>query len=158
MSHLAIYLLALAASRPHVLALNSGLQDLAAFPKYQVEFLNHLPLSANDAAVVQRLGMAHEDEFLQLHPRRDTIDGEEHLSPDTQVALVPLQYSPPGVGGRHQYLCALPSSNTTSAQNAASRQPHDEPEPDPEASWAALSHLNGRCLYQHHFLQWFTYS
>lgn len=156
MSYLAIYLLALA-SQAQALAPNGGLQDLAAFPKYQVEFLNHLPLSASDAAIVKRLGMAHEDEFLQLHPRRDTIDGGEEPTQEVEVPLVPLQYTPPG-DGPHSYLCALPSSNTTSTQTVASRQPHDEPEPDPEASWAALSHLNGRCLYQRHYLQWFTYS
>jgi hypothetical protein len=56
----------------------------------------------------------------------------------------------------HAYMCALPSKNTTDAQQAAARAKQDEPEPDPNKSWQALDYLEDRCLYATH--GWFTYA
>ncbi|BEJ14716.1 hypothetical protein CspHIS471_0404830 [Cutaneotrichosporon sp. HIS471] len=171
MSHLAIYLLALAALRP-ASALGVGLQDLASLPKYQVDFLNDLPLSESDAASIRTHGLTHEDQFLALHPasaRRDTIEpttsqgstdilkpGEPN-SPSGQITLVPMLYTHPSTeSGPHSYLCAMPSANTTMAQTV--QEALDEPEPDPEESWRALSHLDGQCLYLRIPHSWFAYA
>ncbi|BEI83897.1 hypothetical protein CcaverHIS002_0405010 [Cutaneotrichosporon cavernicola] len=171
MSHLAIYLLALAALRP-ASALGVGLQDLASLPKYQVDFLNDLPLSESDAASIRIHGLTHEDQFLALHPasaRRDTIESTtsqsstdilqpgEPNSPAGQITLVPMLYTHPSTeSGPHSYLCAMPSVNTTMAQTV--QEALDEPEPDPEESWRALSHLDGQCLYLRIPHSWFAYA
>jgi protein OS-9 len=176
MSHLAIYLLALAALRP-ASALGVGLQDLASLPKYQVDFLNDLPLAESDAAAIRKHGLSHEDQFLALHPgrqpERSTIEGRDSeestdllttdeltpVAPADRIALIPMLYTHPASPdlGPHPYLCALPSANTTAAQTAV-EEPEDEPIPDPESSWRALSHLDGQCLYLRLPHSWFTYA
>lgn len=181
MSHLAIYLLALAAlspAQPALAALHAGggLQDLAAYPKYQVEFLNDLPLSQSDADAIRQRGLTHEDEFKDLHPRAlgtiDGADGDERKDgeekeppaeteggPNDRIGLMPMLYTPPGTDyGPHTYLCAMPSANTTASQTVGLDEPLDEPAPDAEASWRALSHLNGQCLYLRLPQSWFTYA
>lgn len=203
MSHLSIYLLALAALSPArpALALGGGLQDLAAYPKHQVDFLNDLPLAESDAAAIRQYGLTHEDQFLERHPgrkswspERGTIDGgvvgdggvqgqldgvgtiedETRLAPREadhvpgastadarRIKLMPMLYTHPGEAGEygpHSYLCALPSENTTASQTVGFEETVDEPEPDPEASWRALSHLDNQCLYLRLPHSWFTYA
>jgi len=81
MRNLAIYLSAISVLHGSS-ALRHGasqIRDLLAFPKYQVQFLNNLPLSASDAERCDTLGIQTEDEFLGLHPslseRRRVGDG-----------------------------------------------------------------------------------
>lgn len=55
------------------------------------------------------------------------------------------------------YLCLLPSKNSTMSQSAqAELHDDDDVELDPAESWKALSHLTGKCLYSRQ--GWFTYS
>lgn len=207
MSHLAIYLLALAALSPArpALALGGGLQDLAAYPKYQVDFLNDLPLAESDAAEIRKFGLTHEDQFLDLHPGSEgsergaakpargaieggeaegggasgvnngQVQGEAPIAKETapaprvetnevaeapRIKVLPMLYTHSGNDefAPHPYLCALPSANTTASQTAGHDETVDEPEPDPEASWRALSHLDGQCLYLRLPHSWFTYA
>ena len=83
MRNLIIYLSALVSLNPSG-ALRSGssqLRDLAAFPKYEVQFLNDLPLAASDADRCQTLGIEQEDDFLGLRifltERRRLSDGTD---------------------------------------------------------------------------------
>lgn len=164
MSHLAIYLLGLATLSAR--ASHSGLQDLAAFPKYEVYFLPDLPIAQSDASRCRRTGLAHDDDWLELRPKSRALDAGdsgkddgENVSFDapTTVQFMPLHYTPPGTDEISTYLCALPSLNVTESQvNDNARYEDDEPEPDPVASWQALSHLDGKCLYLRH--AWFTYA
>jgi protein OS-9 len=170
-----------------------GLQDLAAYPKYEVVFLNDQPLSASDAARCRSEGLVNDDDFLVIHPRsRATIEaeaaarGEAESESDndndddddndnndngnenaedggdssdampSNIELMTLHYTHQGETGAHAYLCALPSANRTAEQATSAAQPHDEPQPDAAASWLALSHLDGQCLYVRH--RWFTYA
>lgn len=66
-----------------------------------------------------------------------------------------MSFTPPGSGYTHEYLCLLPSSNATAAQMELEKVEEHE-ELDPMESWAALSHLDGKCLYSKQ--GWFTYS
>ena len=87
MRHLAIYVSALASLYPS-LALRHGsaqLRDLVAFPKYEIQFLNDLPLMASDASRCRSLGIEQEDDFLGLRivlaERRRLSDGVDVPSP-----------------------------------------------------------------------------
>jgi hypothetical protein len=48
----------------------SQLRDLQAFPKFEVQFLNHLPVTESDAARMQRDGLQHDDEWSDVHRQR----------------------------------------------------------------------------------------
>lgn len=140
-----------------------GLEDLAAFPKYEVQFLNEFPLRASEAEQCKKEGLASDDDFLELKLRsRATIEGEasgrnnEEERSAPSLELMTMFYTPIGSDTPHSYLCALPSANRTQAQTSTASEPHDEQEPDPAASWLALSHLDGQCLYARH--RWFTYA
>lgn len=53
------------------LAIGSGphqLRDLYAYPKYQVQFLNDLPVSASDAKRIREVGVGSEIEWLDMRP------------------------------------------------------------------------------------------
>jgi protein OS-9 len=66
-----------------------------------------------------------------------------------------MSLTPPDSDYTHEYLCLMPSANTTAAQ-IQSEEVEEHGELDPAESWAALSHLDGRCLYSKQ--GWFTYS
>lgn len=70
MRNLIIYLSALTSlSITPVLGLRHGsrqLRDMLAFPKYQVEFLNELPLSQSDAERCRAMGVEDEDDFTKV--------------------------------------------------------------------------------------------
>ncbi|ORY23996.1 hypothetical protein BCR39DRAFT_548093 [Naematelia encephala] len=140
---------------------SSRLRDVLAFPKYQVQFLNDLPLSTSDAYLCEDIGVEREDEFLGLRvslPGRKRIgDGGEMIPSENRLSLIPMSLTPPGSERLNEYLCLMPSSNTTEAQNSIV-QGHkaEQEEPDPVQSWQALSHLDGNCLYSKQ--GWFTYS
>lgn len=68
MRNLAIYLSALSALHP-TLGIRHGssqLRDLEAFPKFEVQFLNHLPVAESDAARCESLGLGREEEWSGL--------------------------------------------------------------------------------------------
>ena len=61
----------------------------------------------------------------------------------------------PSLDGKyeHNYLCLMPSENSTASQMV---KEEEYEEIDPAQGWAALSHLEGKCLYTKQ--GWFTYS
>ena len=67
-----------------------------------------------------------------------------------------MTLKPPGSTSNADYLCLMPSANSTAAQTALSEEADEHDEVDPVQSWAALSHLDGKCLYLKQ--GWFTYS
>jgi protein OS-9 len=83
MRNLVIYLTALSTLSSSQ-ALRHGshqLRDLLAFPKYQIDYLNELPLSASDAKKCASEGIELEVEFTKTR-----FEGRRHLgSNDTQV-------------------------------------------------------------------------
>lgn len=89
MRNLAIYLSALAAlSAGSVTGLRHGsrqLRDLLAFPKYQIDFLNELPLSNSDAERCKAVGVEVEEEFAQVHFEWRKRLGEGDGSSDKRV-------------------------------------------------------------------------
>lgn len=57
----------------------------------------------------------------------------------------------------YEYLCLMPSNNSTASQMARIDQLEEvEDELDPDQGWKALSHLDGKCLYSKQ--GWFTYA
>jgi hypothetical protein len=77
MRNLSIYLSALATLLPSS-ALRHGshqLRDLLAFPKYQIDYLNELPLSSSDAKACLREGVEYESDFTQAR-----FEGRKHVS------------------------------------------------------------------------------
>ena len=77
MRNLVIYLSALTTLLPSN-ALRHGshqLRDLLAFPKYQIDYLNELPLSSSDAKACLRDGVEFESDFTQTR-----FEGRKHVS------------------------------------------------------------------------------
>lgn len=194
MTYLAIYTLALASLAS---ASPSGLQDLAAYPKYEVQFLSDRPIKMSDAQRCERYGLASDDDWLDLRPRTghethnqpergrigaasesetpaatstevETSSGVAHghavqarqtgelAGAQTAPKLVRMHFTHEDFDAPHAYMCALPSRNTTDAQQAAARAKQDGPEPDPNKSWEAMNYLEDKCLYSTH--GWFTYA
>ena len=101
MRNLIIYLSALGALSP-ALAVSHGaaqLRDLLAYPKYDVQFLNDLPLSDSDAARAKARGVETEDEWfdLRLSPNRkrlgDATDTPVEVSNATPACLADISNS-----------------------------------------------------------------
>lgn len=65
------------------LAIRSGphqLRDLYTYPKYQVQFLNDLPVSASDAKRMKEVGVGSEIEWLDMRPGdRSLEDGTKRV-------------------------------------------------------------------------------
>ncbi|RXK40925.1 hypothetical protein M231_01773 [Tremella mesenterica] len=160
MRNLDIYLKGLLALGLTVNGLKSraNLRDLHAFPKYAVEFLNHAPLASTDADLI-RSGVPSESIFLEprVSSGRHLSDGRDVIEED-RLEVIPMSLNTTN-GVLIEYLCLLPGSNTTRAQTdlvEANARVEEEEELDPSLGWAALSHLEGRCLYLKQ--GWFTYS
>ncbi|KAK8847521.1 hypothetical protein IAR55_005379 [Kwoniella newhampshirensis] len=170
--NLLIYLSALSVLTPlPSLSLRHGahqLRDLYAYPKYEVQFLNDLPISADDANRCKNLGLESEEDWIKLRPGSHgegerLIDGEgetEATSKQSQLEIVAMNFAhpedEPGTPP-YPYLCLMPSSNTTAAQTSRIDQLDEvEDELDPIQGWNALSHLDGKCLYSRQ--GWFTYA
>ncbi|KAF7338364.1 PRKCSH domain-containing protein [Mycena venus] len=139
--------------------------DPAAFPKYKVDFLNHLPL-ANDTA--QRW-LAHGlrggvREFLDQPwddswhpPALGNGDQATFGVADEDVSLASAPDAPDDYSleylkmGPNHYLCIIPKP-------LEQPPPDDDPddEPTPAHSWSLLLPLEGTCLYLRQ--GWFTYS
>jgi protein OS-9 len=83
MRNLGIYLSALATLSPALGVKHGAAQfrDLLAYPKYDVQFLNDLPISSGDAGRAETLGVETEDEWtrlhLDLHERKRLSDGSD---------------------------------------------------------------------------------
>ncbi|KAK7014933.1 PRKCSH domain-containing protein [Favolaschia claudopus] len=148
--------------------------DPAAFPKYNVQFLNHLPLANETAQQWLTHGLRGGiREFLD-QPWDDSWhppalgDGQD----DDQVSFgvahedVSLASTPDGHApnndyslehlkmGPDQYLCLIPKPLEQPSPDAELDE--DEDEPTPAHSWSLLLPLEGTCLY--HRQAWFTYS
>ncbi|KAJ7685098.1 hypothetical protein DFH06DRAFT_1157432 [Mycena polygramma] len=141
--------------------------DPDAFPKYRVDFLNHLPLANHTAQRWRAHGLrGGVREFLDQpwddswHPPALGNGDDEQVTfgvadedlslpsaPDAQddYALEHLRMGP------DEYLCLIPKPLEPPA-------PEDDPddEPTPAHSWSLLQPLSGTCLY--HRQAWFTYS
>ena len=94
MRNLHIYLQALAvlygASEVHALGHRSShFRDLQAFPKYEVQFLNHLPIAESDAKRCMSAGIEVEDEWMAL---RAPHVGQQRLGDGGEVQ--PVDVSP----------------------------------------------------------------
>ncbi|KAJ7709999.1 hypothetical protein B0H17DRAFT_915783 [Mycena rosella] len=153
-----LLLLPLAAAR----ILHSLPDDPFAFPKYRVDFLNHLPV-ANDTAqrwlsnglrggVREFLDQPWDDYW---HPP-SLGDADEQASfgvaeEDAPDASDDYSLHHLKMGPDDQYLCLIPKP-------LDAPPPEDEPEEDPTPahSWSLLLPLTGTCLY--HRQPWFTYS
>ncbi|WRT64659.1 uncharacterized protein IL334_001593 [Kwoniella shivajii] len=177
--NLLIYSLALSslASAPG-LALRHGqnqLRDLFAYPKYEIQFMNDLPLSKSDAELYQSSsssGLMDESDWLDPKGsskggggkrlsdgnKQNDIDRKTSLS----LELIPMNFAHPSEpnGAPYPYLCLMPSRNTTSSQTALidrlDQVEEEEEEIDPVQGWQAMSHLDGKCLFTKQ--GWFTYS
>lgn len=94
MRNLLIYLSALTSLSTPVLGLRHGsrqLRDMLAFPKYQVEFMNELPLSHSDAERCRAMGVEDEDEFTKVRfegrDRRAISESEDEPSSDSTAVV-----------------------------------------------------------------------
>ncbi|OCF33859.1 hypothetical protein I316_04571 [Kwoniella heveanensis BCC8398] len=178
------------------------LRDLYAYPKYEVQFLNDLPLSKSDAERFTSFGLGDVDDWLraragggrgggsdggvgsngfgvstegQAEGKRKSLGdgsgssteaGAEQRAGHNHLKLVPMNFAHPDEphGPPYPYLCLMPSPNTTSHQLRMLDQMEDEivedhnngSELDPSEGWAALGHLEGKCLYSKQ--GWFTYA
>jgi len=142
--------------------------DPASFPKYKVDFLNHLPL-ANETA--QRwlahglrggvrefldqpwddswhppaLGNGEDDEQVTFGVADEDVSLASAPDAADDYALESLKMGP------NQYLCLIPKP----LEKPPADDDPDE-EPTPAHSWSLLIPLEGICLY--HRQAWFTYS
>ncbi|WWC86782.1 uncharacterized protein L201_001661 [Kwoniella dendrophila CBS 6074] len=146
---------------------NNQMRDLFAYPKYEVQFLNDLPLSKTDAERCQSIGIDNESNWLE--PKVNSGDSGRRLSDGNdenvkvdEFELIPMNFAHPAEpdGAPYPYLCLMPSKNDTSSQTALIDQLDEveeiEDELDPMVGWQALSHLDGKCLFTTQ--GWFTYS
>lgn len=97
MRNLIIYLGALSALSSTSSAVRHGaaqLRDLLAYPKYEVQFLNDLPVSVSDADKAKSLGVEREDEWLHLrlglHDRKRLSDGQAAGPSESEVGPLHL--------------------------------------------------------------------
>ncbi|KAF8522194.1 hypothetical protein BU17DRAFT_87289 [Hysterangium stoloniferum] len=144
-------------------------EDLYAFPKYRVSFLNGLPVSNETAQKWLKNGLqGGELEFLgQWHanPPKEIESGttaqhpldqehpikSDHPLHDQQTTLSPtLEHM--RLGPSRSYLCLIPPAPSLPPP------PSDEMNAPvtPTHSWSLLQPLSGTCLY--HRQAWFTYS
>ncbi|EJD53067.1 hypothetical protein AURDEDRAFT_110849 [Auricularia subglabra TFB-10046 SS5] len=131
----------------------AGIQDVDAFPKYAVSFLNALPVPNATAEGWLRDGLpGGESEFLDAAPvpaanvqqRIEGGDAQPAAEPATHVQFMKF-------GSAASYVCLIPAPRPL---------PHAseelEPAPAPSKTWELLQPLSGKCLY--HRQGWFTYS
>ncbi|WWC59607.1 uncharacterized protein I303_102165 [Kwoniella dejecticola CBS 10117] len=167
--NLLIYLCALS-SLSSTSSLRQGgnqLRDLYAYPKYEVQFLNDLPLSQSDAERVKSLGLGNEQDWLQGNlggsSGRRLSDGNEEAAIKDSLEVIPMNFAHPSEEAGsvpYPYLCLMPSKNATDTQTAMidslDQVVESEDELDPIQGWQAMSHLDGKCLFTKQ--GWFTYS
>ncbi|KZT67706.1 hypothetical protein DAEQUDRAFT_672752 [Daedalea quercina L-15889] len=144
-------------------------EDLYAFPKYRVTYMNGLPVLNETAERWLREGLkGGEAEFLDQDwewgetgwhsgSLKSIEGGKDYVSvpspaPDPQPAsnhTLELMR----LGPRTAYLCLIPPPPDESFATIP-----NEPVPDisPQHGWSLLQPLNGKCLY--HRQGWFTYA
>ncbi|KAH7107574.1 hypothetical protein BKA62DRAFT_683813 [Auriculariales sp. MPI-PUGE-AT-0066] len=124
----------------------AGVQDVDAFPKYGITFLNALPV-ANETVQewLHRGGVTGgEPEFLGSKAHRHIL-GSELSQPNEQEPVQLMRF------GAASYACLIPRP-----QHIPHASEEHEPAPEPSKTWELLQPLSGRCLY--HRQGWFTYS
>ncbi|KZV84419.1 hypothetical protein EXIGLDRAFT_727223 [Exidia glandulosa HHB12029] len=133
-----------------------GVQDVDAYPKYAVTFLNSLPVSNQTAESWLQHGLAGgEPEFLEVAPtpslNRIESGDEQAGHPGSADTSQPQHVQHMRFGSAASYVCLIPPARAL---------PHPseelEPAPTPSKTWELLQPLSGKCLY--HRQGWFTYS
>ncbi|KAG8707247.1 Protein OS-9 [Ceratobasidium sp. 394] len=133
--------------------------DVYAYPKYSIGFLNGLPLPN----VTAQHWLAHglqggEKEFLEQPwdesspgtSRPQITDGETINSDARSRSTGQHRLEHMRLGPGKEYLCLIPPPD------AGSAPPEDPPPSHPSKTWSLLQPLSGKCLY--HRQGWFTYS
>ncbi|KAG9318802.1 hypothetical protein JVU11DRAFT_903 [Chiua virens] len=143
--------------------LYSGPEDLYAFPKYRVTFLNDLPVFNETAQRWIQHGLrGGEQEFLgEPWPAYFQSSMKEIASSETEFfhgAPIVLQSDPSDyslqhmkIGPDNEFLCLIPP-----AGDAGSATEDFDGDATLRNSWSLLQPLSGKCLY--HRQTWFTYS
>ncbi|KAF9227518.1 hypothetical protein BS17DRAFT_877747 [Gyrodon lividus] len=141
--------------------LYSGPEDLYAFPKYRVTFLNNLPVLNETAQRWLQDGLrGGEQEFLtessveptwHSHTAMREIGGSEtgtlQEAPKFAYSLEHMRMGPDNA-----FLCLIPPAR----DNGASAPAEFDGDEALRNSWSLLQPLSGMCLY--HRQTWFTYS
>ncbi|KAH7340232.1 hypothetical protein B0J17DRAFT_650430 [Rhizoctonia solani] len=147
---------------PQTEAYSSLPDDLYAYPKYSIGFLNGLPLPN----VTAQHWLAHglkggEKEFLEQPwdqnshgTSRPQITGGETINSDGPVNSHPVSHrlERMRLGLGKEYLCLVPPPD----QGNPSFEDPAPPPSHPSKTWNLLQPLTGKCLY--HRQGWFTYS
>ncbi|KIM24012.1 hypothetical protein M408DRAFT_27454 [Serendipita vermifera MAFF 305830] len=163
---LPLALIALVLLSSESLALRSSTlpEDLYAFPKYKIQFLNGHPVLNVTAQRWLQEGLIDEQEFLGLHKvpivTRTDVKGiasgpEDELATATQGNQPPASKQPPTLEklrlGSADYLCLMvPPPAVVAAPEDAQHTPQ------PIETWELLQPLEGTCLY--HRQGWFSYA
>jgi protein OS-9 len=180
MRNLHIYLSALSVLHP-VLGIRHGsseLRDLEAFPKFEVQFLNHLPVAESEAKRSQSEGIRREEEWVRCKPGSPGMqqlgDGTADWAPAVsyeahflagiklttkeaeRLELIRMALKNPASNETQPYLCLMPSASKRAEQNVQAEVEPVHEEIDPLQAWSALGHLEGKCLYAKQ--GWFTYA
>ncbi|EIW85028.1 hypothetical protein CONPUDRAFT_47616 [Coniophora puteana RWD-64-598 SS2] len=150
-------------------ALYSGPEDLFAFPKHRVTFLNDLPVKNETAHRWLHQGLqGGEREFLGEHWQPDSwrphtlfkkiaAGDAQHsdLQPEFDADdLSPFHLEHIKMGPNNSFLCLIPPGPEIVSPSPPPLQ-FDE-HATLSHSWSLLQPLSGRCLYYRHM--WFTYS
>ncbi|KAG1756545.1 uncharacterized protein EDB91DRAFT_1093253 [Suillus paluster] len=150
--------------------LYSGPEDLYAFPKHRVTFLNNLPVHNETAERWLTEGLrGGESEFLNdlwdepawysKLPYKEIGSSELEKSNDaSQISQSPIpdnsgyMLNHMKMGSDNQFICLIPPARDTPIQ-AQDNIDHDAVLRN---GWSLLEPLSGKCLY--HRQTWFTYS
>ncbi|KAI5122070.1 hypothetical protein M0805_006053 [Coniferiporia weirii] len=161
-------LVALCLAEASARALWSLTEDLYAFPKYRVSFLNGLPVLNETAQKWLETGLkGGELEFLDQPWQESSPHGTSKLkgiesggkesseSPEDAVAdFQPSHYQLQQLklAGKNPYICMIPPPVESHTK------PIEEPqiEANPAQSWSLLQPLSNSCIY--HRQGWFTYA
>ncbi|KAG8854529.1 Protein OS-9 [Serendipita sp. 411] len=130
-------------------------QDLYAYPKYSVQFLNGQPILNATAQRWLQDGHIDEDVFLDLRKTQKdpptlfkSITGgsdQSELAPTTnapQVSSAPIPTLQKMKLGPSEFLCLLLPPPEIPVSSEEPEQPHQ-----PQMAWELLQPLEGTCLY-----------
>ncbi|KZT60428.1 hypothetical protein CALCODRAFT_492479 [Calocera cornea HHB12733] len=133
----------------------TNIEDIYAYPRFRVSFLNGFPVSNTTAERWLKDGLVGgEGEFLgeggEVWRQPGQIEGSaEEASQPLRSRLERMILGPK----QSPYLCLLPDPSPTSPTPVQTLPTHH---PNPIASWQLLEPLNGKCFYLRQ--GWFTYS
>ncbi|KIJ16810.1 hypothetical protein PAXINDRAFT_98609 [Paxillus involutus ATCC 200175] len=144
--------------------LYSGPEDLFAFPKYRVTFLNNLPVLNETAQRWLQDGLrGGEQEFLgeswdeptwhaqaSMREIGSSETGNHQDAPKSETSAYSLEHM--RMGPNNDFLCLIPPARDIGA-SAPEEFDGDE---TLRNSWSLLQPLSGKCLYYRQ--TWFTYS